>query len=282
MKTDAHCKLLARLCPDDMLVLIGDPGAQVLSADIVELRDIQRTVDFAYQLQRGDQVYFHHVEFQGEPDPTLIPRCFIYNTQMTVQYSVPVLTTIVYLFSEAEQEEPVFRVQLGDREINRWAFQCVRLWELDANAVLAQGLPGLASLVPLMNAVQWEHVEQAVRQIETTAPPEQQTDLLAILRAFGESKYTIRQLERIIGRKRLMESSIYKWGLEEGQAKGLAEGLMAMRQLCREIVQKEHPRAGAKVWTAIDQCTDLTTLREVALHASEWDTRDILRRLTVR
>jgi hypothetical protein len=67
-------------------------------------------------------------------------------------------------------------------------FQCVRLWELDANAALAQDLPGLAALVPLMKGVQWEHIEQAVHQIETTARPEQQSDLLAILRAFGESQ----------------------------------------------------------------------------------------------
>jgi predicted transposase YdaD len=287
MKTDAHCKLLARLCPDDMLVLIGDPGAQVLSADIVELSDIQRTVDFAYQLQRGDQVYYHHVEFQGESDPMLIPRCFIYNTQMTVQYNVPVLTTIVYLFPEAEQDEPVFRVRLGDREINRWVFQCVRLWELDANAALAQGLPGLAALVPLMKGVQWEHIPQAVHQIETTAPAEHQSDLLAILHAFGQYQYTIEQLNRIIGRERIMESWIYQEGraegLLEGHTKGLLEGqLAAARELCREAVRHWHPRAGKRVWKAISDCTDLAALKEVTVNASEWSTRDILHRLTGR
>jgi hypothetical protein len=86
-----------------------------------------------------------------------------------------------------------------------------------------------------------------------------------------------------------MESSIYQWGLEEGQARGLAQGrtegvvagqLAATRELCRKAVRKWHPRAGAKVWTAIDKCTDLALLEEVALSASEWSPRDILRRLT--
>jgi predicted transposase YdaD len=204
---------------------------------------------------------------------------------------VPVLTTIIYLFSEAEQDEPVFRVQLGDREINHWAFQCVRLWEMDAPSALAGQLPGLAALVPLMRAAEWEHLEQAAHQIETTARPEQQADLLAILRAFGESKYTVEQLERLIGRERLMESSIYKWGLEEGQAQGQAKGraegviegqLILARELCRKAVRKWHPRAGARVWKAINHCTDIAALEDVNLNAAEWSPRDILRRLTAR
>jgi hypothetical protein len=34
------------------------------------------------------------------------------------------------------------------------------------------------------------------------------------------------------------------------------------------------------VWTAIDRCTNLTALEEVTLNVPEWDTRDILKRLT--
>jgi flagellar biosynthesis/type III secretory pathway protein FliH len=90
-----------------------------------------------------------------------------------------------------------------------------------------------------------------------------------------------------------MESSIYQWGLEEGQAKGLAQGrteglaeglvagqLAEARELCRKTVHKWHPRAGAKVWKAIDNCTNLAVLEEVGLNASEWSRRDILQRLT--
>jgi hypothetical protein len=86
-----------------------------------------------------------------------------------------------------------------------------------------------------------------------------------------------------------MESTVYQWGLTEGRAEGRTEGeaaglikgqLTAARELCREVVRKSHPRAGAKVWTAIETCTDLAGLKEVNLNASEWSTRDILRRLS--
>jgi len=197
------------------------------------------------------------------------------------------LLALIYLFPQRRWEEPVFRVELQGQEINRWQFDCVRLWEIEAQAALDQGLPGLAALVPLMTGSTLKRVEQAARQIEVMAPPAQQTDLLAILHAFAERKYTLKQLERIIGRERIMESTIYQWGLEEGRTKGRAEGLLegqltVARELCRKAVHKWHPRAGTKVWTAIEDCADLTVLEEVTLNASEWSTRDILRRLTAQ
>jgi hypothetical protein len=56
--------------------------------------------------------------------------------------------------------------------------------------------------------------------------------------------------------------------------------LAATRELCREVVRHWHPRAGKKVWKAINDCTDLAALKEVTVSASELNLRDILRRLT--
>jgi predicted transposase YdaD len=285
MKTDIHCKLLARLCPTDLLALTGDHDAQLLSRDVVELQDIRRTVDFVYKLQAGKEIYYRHIEFQAERDPEMNHRCFLYNTRMIAQYQAPVITTIIYLFRRRQPEEPVFRVMVRGREVNRWRFDCVRMWEIEAQAALDQGLPGLAVLVPLMKGVSLGRIEQAARQIETTVPDAQQADLLALWHAFAGGKYTVEQLERIIGKERLMESTVYQWGLAEGLAKGEADGLIkgqlaAARALCQRAVRKWHPRAGAKVWAAIEACTDLAALEEVNLNASEWSTRDILRRLS--
>jgi predicted transposase YdaD len=288
MKTDIPCKVLARLRPADLLALIGDPDAEVLSTESIELQDIKRPVDFVYKLQWGHEVYYRHVEFQAERDPQMNERCFIYNTRMIAQYKAPVITTIIYLFRRRQPEEPVFRVELRGQEINRWQFDCIRLWEIEAQAALDRELPGLAVLVPLMKGSTLKRVEHAARQIEAAAPAAQQMDLLAILHAFAESKYTVKQLERIIGRERIMESSIYQWGLEEGHTKGLTEGhakgllegqLAATRKLCRETVRKWHPRAGAKVWAAIEDCTDLAALEEVTVNAPDLSAREILRRL---
>jgi predicted transposase YdaD len=257
----------------------------------VELHDIRRTVDFVYKLQVDEEVYYRHIEFQAERDPEMNHRCFLYNTRMIAQYQAPVITTIIYLFRHRQPEEPVFRVMVRGREVNRWQFDCVRLWEMEAQAALAQGLPGLAVLVPLMKGVTLGRIEQAARQIETVGAEAQQADLLALLHAFAGGKYTIEQLERIIGRDRLMESTVYQWGLTEGLAKGRAEGeaaglikgqLTAARELCREAVRKWHPRAGVKVWSAIERCTDPAVLKDVTLNASEWSLEQIKRRFMAR
>jgi predicted transposase YdaD len=276
VKTDAQCKLLARLRPKDLLALIGDADAQHLSTSSVELREIKRTVDVVFKLRRG-RTYYHHVEFQAKPDRTMNRRCFLYNALLLDQYQAPVMTTIVYLFPQKKPIEPVFRVELGGREINRWQFGCVHLWEIEAQAALRRGLPGMAALVPLMKGAQWSSIEQAVRQIETKAPARHQNDLLAILHAFAEARYTTERLDQLIGRRRLMESSIYRRGRTQGRAEGQ---LITARELCRAAVHKWHPRANSRVLKAIEKCTDLAVLKKVALNASEWDTRDILRRLT--
>jgi predicted transposase YdaD len=276
MKTDAQCNVLARLRPEDLLVLVGDPGAQVLSTNSVELREIKRTVDVVLKLKRGRTIYYRHLEFQARRDRTMNRRCFLYDALLLDQYQAPVITTIIYLFPQRQPDEAVFRMKLGQREINRWQFECIRLWEWETEAILTRGLPGLAALVPLLKATEWAHMEQAVQQIETTAPAAQQSDLLAILHALGQRRYTIERLNQIIGKERIMESWIY----QEGRTEGLIAGQLAnAREFCRKAVRKWHPQAGTKVWKAIDHCTDLAALEDVTLNASEWSTREIVRRL---
>lgn len=63
-------------------------------------------------------------------------------------------------------------------------------------------------------------------------------------------------------------------------AEGLVEGLLKEgREICLAVVRKWHPRADAKVWQAIANCTDPDALKEVTVNAAEWDTRAILGRL---
>jgi hypothetical protein len=53
VKTDIHCKVLARLRPADLLTLVGEEGFQLVSSDVVELQEMKRTVDLVFKLMRG-------------------------------------------------------------------------------------------------------------------------------------------------------------------------------------------------------------------------------------
>lgn len=140
MKTDVPLKVLFQHYARDLLALTGDLGAEVKSADVIEIQAVQRTVDYVLRLERDGETYLRHLEFQAEPDGEMAKRCFRYNSQLVLQHNLPVLTTVVYLFPPEPKEEPVFRVVLGGREINRWRFETLLLWKLDAELGSRQAL----------------------------------------------------------------------------------------------------------------------------------------------
>jgi predicted transposase YdaD len=289
METDAPLKLLFRRYARDLLILTGDAGALVESAAPVEIQALARRVDCVLKLQRAGEVYYRHVEFQAEPDPEMAARCFRYNSQLVLQYQRPVLTTVFYLFPPRPTHEPVFRLLLEGREINRWSFEAVYLWEQDARLVLASGAPGLLALVPLMRGgADRGVVEEAIRQIERAFPGERLSDAEDVLLALASRYYTVSELTRMIGRDRMIQSSIYEWGLAEGRTQGRTQGLSeglsagrleAERDLCLALVAKHHPAILDRARPLIEACADPVRLKDWALTASDLDAAAFLRHI---
>ena len=143
MQTDGPLKMLLQSYPEDLLGLLGDAGSTLQAVENVEIQQLKRSVDGILKLERAGELYYRHVEFQAEPTADVARRCFEYNAHLLMRYGAPVLTTVVYLFPPGPREDPVFRVALGGREINRWRFEVVRLWEVEAAFALEQGSPGL-------------------------------------------------------------------------------------------------------------------------------------------
>lgn len=150
METDIPLKVLARRHPQDLLRLVGDPGIAV-KAQVLELQEIRRTVDCVIEVRDRGEVHFRHFEFQTAPDPDMTRRCFRYNSQLALQLTAPVITSVIYVLPPGPPgDELVFRMVVRGREVNAWRFDIVRLWEFDASQALASGAPGLLALVPLM------------------------------------------------------------------------------------------------------------------------------------
>src|SRR5262245_12097218 len=90
-----------------------------------------------FELDKDGDVYYRHIEFQADADSKMAERCFRYNTQLTLQLEAPVLTTVIYLFpQDAAEKDLVFRLVVGGVEVNRWRFDVVRLWEVEASEAL--------------------------------------------------------------------------------------------------------------------------------------------------
>ena len=104
---------------------------------------------------------------------------------------------------------------LDEQELWSITFRVVRLWQLDAAAAVASGLPGLAVLSPLMGGATAQLVEQAAALVLELEVGPQQADLLTILGIFAEPLLEMERFVRMVGRERLMASDLITYLTEE-------------------------------------------------------------------
>ena len=271
MQTDGPLKVLLLSYSRDLLVLFGDEGATLQAVENVELQQMKRRVDGILKLDRSGEVYYRHVEFQAEPRTDIARRCFEYNAQLLMRYGAPVLTTVVYLFPPGPLEDPVFRVTLGGHEINRWRFQVVRLWEIEAVTALKQGSPGLLALMPLMRGgSDWDMLKRAVRHVEEGFLGKPMSEAESVLLYLAGRHYTLEQILELVGRERMIQSSVWNGGRDEDRSEDLSEGqLRAERRLCVKMVEKYHPALTTSAIPVIEACSDPDRLEEWVVSAPD-------------
>jgi predicted transposase YdaD len=289
MKTDIPLKEAYRIRPRDLLPLTGDAGATVLSAKSVPLPQSKREVDFVMRLRRGGEEYLRHIEFQARHRGDLALRFFGYAAALAVRSRLPVLTTVIYVQPSAPRELS-YRPVVGGRVSNVWHFSVVRLWELSPRELLALG-PGGAALVPLSSGASLSLVAAASRRIQREAPREGQPDLLAILQAFAEGRYTARQLARVIPEEVVMASGLFEKAVEKGKAEGRAEGQAEgrkqgraeeARQTCLQVAQTLHPAVAGRLVPVIEACSEPSRLRRWTLRASRLSDAEFVTLVTGR
>ncbi len=275
MQTDGPLKVLLQRYPRDLLPLLGDEGSVLQAVENVEIQQLKRSVDGVLRLTRAGEVYYRHVEFQAEPTPDLARCCFEYNAQLLMRYGKTVLTTIVYLFPPGPREALVFRVTLGGREINRWAFQVVRLWEIEATTVLDRGSPGLLALLPLLQGgSDLDLVRRAVRRLEDALPGYPMSEAESVLLYLAGRHYTLEEIAHVVGRDRMIESSVWTGGVNQGR-------LEAVRDLCVKMIEKHHAALAPAAIPVVRACVDPARLEEWIVSASDLDDEAYARLLSI-
>jgi len=248
---------------------VGDAGAKLVSADILELHRRKRVVDMVLKLEKDGEVYYRHIELQARPDPDMALRCFEYNRLMFLQTGLPVLTTVIDLFPPGPAEESVFRVKLFGHDVIYFRFNVVSLWKMEAEDVLASRAPGLLALVPLMAGGQeLRMIERANRAMEEAGSPEEILNAQGVLLALAGSYYNYEVLESLVGRDRMMRSSVVEHFMAEGREEGRAEGRVeAERELCLDMLLEFHPGLVKAATPAVQACSDADTLKQWVLLA---------------
>lgn len=275
MDTDGPLKLLFSKYAQDLLPLTGDAGATVCRAGPVELQAIKGQADCVIKLKRPGETYYRHIEFQSRLDPKMPQRCFRYGSQLILEYGAPVLTTVLYLYPPKPKREPVFRVVLGGQEINRWCFEELFLWELDAKEILRQGVPGFLALVPLMRGgADMAVLVESARRIKRTLPRKRQPNAEDVLLALASGFYNSDELARVFGRDRMRQSSLYVEGKAEGN-------LNADRRMCLAHARKYHSLVFERVRPVIEACEDPARLEHWVLMAPDLSDSEFLKLLGV-
>lgn len=264
----------------DLLALLGDAGATILGGHSIELPSIARRLDYVLTLEHAGATYMRHLEFQTDATPDMAERCFEYNTRLFLHTKLPVVTTVICLRPPGPRGQPVFHVRLRRRVLHRWHFEWLKLWELDAQRALAGG-PGLAVLVPYMKDVSLELIGEAARCIVAEAPAAQQPDLLAALNIFAGQRYTSKELRRIVGRERMMESSVWQEAVAEGQVQGRLEGRVeGERESCLALVAEYHPALLDSLGPLIERCNDAARLKSWLVQIPRLSPEALLRLIT--
>ncbi len=235
----------------------------ITAVESVELPVPKRTIDSVLRLERDGLVWYRHLEFQARRDPDMPRRCFEYNSRLILHYDAAVLTTVLYLFPGSDRDaQDAFRLYIGDRVVYEWRFDVVRLWEIDAARALESAEPGPLALVPLLRGGEEpKKVLEAVRKLDAMPKP-QSADAMSVLLGFASQRYDRATFWNVLGKDRAMQSWLWQMGVDEGEAKGRAEGeAQAVRRICVDLSRECHPRVAARVLPAIEACDQPETLR---------------------
>jgi hypothetical protein len=285
METDGPLKLLFRTCARELLPLTGDAGAVVLGAGPEELQALQRRADCVLRLERNGEAYYRHLEFEDKPDPAMARRCFEYNTQLILQHKVPVLTTVIYIQPPRPKGPLTFRVELNGHEINRWRFEQICLWEMDAQESLHSAAKGTCPLVPLMRGGQdLRVIRDALDRIAETFPPELRAVAEEVLLALAGQYYTYSKLVDLVGRERMAQLNLYKEAVAEGRTEGRIQGeiqgrIQGERAACAALARKYHAAVFDRVAPIIAACPDLDRLEQWMLSAPDMSDDEFLKLL---
>jgi hypothetical protein len=263
---DRPLKELFRLRPRDLLALIGDAGATLVSTQVAELPSLSRRVDTVLRLRRGRESYIRHLEFEMKYRKVLEFRCFSYAALLVMRFRVPVLTTVV-LVKRSGPREVAYREVLDGRVVHERRFDVVRLWEMDPERALRLG-PGGAALVGAAEGTTLPLLARAARKIQRETEGVVRSDLLFILQALSRRRYTARELAGAIPKELVMQSSLWAEAARAGRIEGRVEGrIESARELCLDLARQHHPDVADRAVRLIEACSDAKRLHEWALQA---------------
>ncbi|VTU00409.1 Uncharacterized protein OS=Nodularia spumigena CCY9414 GN=NSP_51940 PE=4 SV=1 [Gemmataceae bacterium] len=231
---DAAFKQLVDACAADwvgfLAPLVGLPASVPVEPLDTDLSTVQPTIDKVFRLNSPGSGLLH-IEPQSSWDGGFPDRLHLYNSLLFDRHGGPVYTIALLLRREASAPNLTGLVSraYADGTVYQWfRYTVVRLWELQADQLLATGLgtTPLALLTddaaPRLPEVVGRFAERALRESPT---PDAGNVLLSCAFLLLGLRYDEAVARSVFqGVQRMRESSTYQGILREGRVEGRVEG----------------------------------------------------------
>lgn len=225
---DRVLKILAGRFPDVFLKLLFGNRKDVI---LLGLEDTQLNIpeyrsDKIFRLKQKGKETILNLEFMIQPRKGALKNFLIKTALLIANYSLPVVTIIVYLERGkyiAFPDEFEYRF-LGFR--NRFILDKILLWEYKEKIESGELLE-LAPLLPLFyQKPALKLLEKEYELISKVTNFQQRSDLIALAMMVAFRKYEIQFVQEFFKKEyqMLKESTFVKEWIKEGWAKGIKEG----------------------------------------------------------
>ncbi len=255
---------------------LGLPATVAVDPLDVDLSTVQVCADKVFRL-RAPAVGILHLEPQSSWDGEFPNRLLLYNALLHDRYGGPVYSVAILLRPDANASTltGVVSRRFGDgTEYHRFHYSVIRVWELNADELLAGGL-GALPLALLTNDARGrigELVDRLDRRLREPGVDEIKrrtimTSSYILLGLRYDEEVFHNAFQRVSGMK---ESSSYQYILREGRQEGQQEGqLQTLRETLLDILSDRFGQVPIELVAEVAIATDPLLLKTAIRSAAK-------------
>ena len=267
---DTAFKRLADQDPEALLRLVGalPPGATARKLPR-EISAPALATDQPYEVIGENLHYIAHIEAQTRWKPNVPNRVVEYDAIFWINCHLPVRSFVLVLTPEGlPQDAPTHCVVEADGLTLIARFTIVRLWELSAEAALAQARNTLLPFIPLMKGGA-EQLERCARELERIEDEAQQRVLALHFVSLGSRRYNREDLLNLLGRMTMVpehvlrETPYIQFISDEAREEGLEKGREEGREEGRDVVVEMLLHAIGKRFPQLDFGPEIECVRDI-------------------
>jgi len=225
-----------------------------------------RRNDRVYRIPYKEQMHVVGVEIETSPRTIIPVRLLIYHSlHIEKYYGQPIISMILFPFRTPIPGSP-FRATNGDGESVTFHFRVLPLWRMGAHRYFERRIMGMFAFLPAMGGATKDMLFQALEiMVQFYRDKQDEAGLHEEMLAFGVLLHRADILlpedieevkEKMLYHDPLIEEDPYFGGIirkraEEAEARGLAEGLTALKNALLRTIKARFPDLATTISKAV-------------------------------